>query len=188
MSDIELSTNSRLSKEDFSLIDDDWIAECLSLPPDRTLRIPRISSSWDALAVLYLMSHLAKSYWITDQVYRNLAQKAYIANYEGEWEAVQVTLERYPQTPKEFYDIFLMFHSPEDFFGNLLRTARRLSKGIGNKAREPLGVVRKPQRHRGYRDKGTLRPAHRPAVEPPSEIERVDRRSDIGHPLIRGSG
>lgn len=183
-----MSTTNRLTTEDFSLIDDDWIAECLSLQPDRSLRIPRITSSWDALAILYLLSHLGGAPWLTDGVYRNLAQKAYVSNYEGEWEAVQVTLERYPQTPKEFYDIFLKSHSPEDFFGNLVRTAKRLLRGLGSKARDPLGCVRKPQRHRGYRDKGTLRPVHRPAVEPPVDIERVDRRSKVGHPLIRESG
>jgi hypothetical protein len=185
---IELSTTNRLTTEDFSLIDDDWIAECLSLQPDRSLRIPRITSSWDALAVLYLLSHLERAPWITDEVHRMLAQKAYAGNYEGEWETVQKILEQYPQTPKEFYSIFLENHSPEDFFGNLVRTSRRLLRGLGSKARDPHGCVRKPQRHRGYRDKGTLRPAHRPAVEPPVDVERVDRRSLIGHPLIREDG
>lgn len=117
-----------------------------------------------------------------------LAQKAYLGNYEGEWKTVQFILEQYPQTPKEFLGYFLQNHSPEDFFGNLVKTSRRLIRGIGSKARDPLGVVRKTQRHRGYRDKGTLRPAHRPAVEPPLAIERIDRRSKIGHPLIQEDG
>jgi len=171
----------------FALEDDDWTAELLSLQPERSLKVPRINSSWEALAVLYLLSHLEASFWITDGVHRMLAQKAYVSNYEGEWETVQFLLEQYPKTPKEFYDYFLLNHSPEDFFGNLVRTARRLKRGIGSYARDPQGIVRRSQRHRGYRDKGTLRPAHRPAVEPPLVTERVDRRKNIGHPLIHGS-
>jgi len=180
-----LSTATRLTTEEYSLIDDNWIAECLSLQPDRSLRIPRITTSWDALAILYLCSHLESAYWLTDEIHRLLANKAYAANYEGEWAVVQELLETYTKTPKEFYAEFLRFHSPEEFFGNLVRTANRLKHGIGSKARDPHGLVRKPQRHRGYRDKGTLRPAHRPAVIPPVDDERVDRRLKLGHPLVR---
>ena len=180
-----MSTNERLTKENFSLQDDDWIAECLSLQPERTIRIPRISTSWDALCVLYLMSHLESHYWITDEVHRRMATLAYQGNYEGEWRTVQEILEQYPQTPKEFYLIFTTFHSPEEFFGNLVKRARRLSRGIDNKKRDPHGPVLRSQRHRGYRDKGTLRPQHRPVVEPPLGEPRVDRRRNIRHPLIR---
>lgn len=171
----------------FALEDDDWTAELLSLQPERSLKIPRISTSWDALALLYLLSHLEASFWITDDAHRQIAQKAYLGNYEGEWETVQFILEQYPKTPKEFYQLFLMRHSPEEFFGNLQRKARRLRRGLGTKARDPHGLVRRPQRHRGYRDKGTLRPAHRPAVEPPQKEERIDRRKSIGHPLLSNS-
>lgn len=183
-----MSGPNRLTRDDLSLENDDWIAECLSLQPERSLKLPRITRSWDALAVLYILSHLSSAYWLTDEIYRHLAQQAYLSNYEGEWEAVQVILERYPQTPKEFYEIFLQFHSPEEFFGNLVKTAKRLTRVLGSKARDPRSSVRLPQRHRGYRDKGTLRPAHRPAVEPPVEDERLDRRNRTGHPLLRESG
>lgn len=178
-------SNPRLTKEDFSLLDSDWIAECLSLQPDRAIRFPRTSSSWDALCVLYLVSHLESQYWKTDEIYRTMAQKAYVSNYDGEWKTVQEILEQYPQTPKEFYDIFLKFHSPEEFFGNLVPRARRLSRGIDSKKRDPHGPVLRSVRHRGYRDKGTLRPSHRPVVEPPERSAKLDYRKRIGHPLIR---
>lgn len=184
--DIQLSTHRKLTREDYSLADDDWIAECLSLQPEMALRIPRTSTSWDALCVLYLMSHLESHYWITDDVHRMMAQKAYLSNYEGEWKVVQEILEQYPQTPKEFYEIFLMFHSPEEFFGNLVPRARRLSSGLDKKKRDPHGPVQRTVRHRGYRDKGTLRPPHRPPVIPPSsESPKLDRRKKIGHPILR---
>ena len=179
-----MSIQKRLTNEDYSLKDDDWIAECLSLQPDRSLRLPRTSTSWDALCVLYLMSHLESHYWITDDIHQQMASKAYVANYEGEWEAVQDILEQYPQTPKQFFDIFLKHHSVEEFFGNLVPRARRLSKYIDSKKRDPQAKVRKPQRHRGYRDKGTLRPPHQPSIIPPFE-DKVDRRENIGHPLLR---
>lgn len=180
-------TNRRLTKDDFSLLDDGWIADRQSLKPERSLRVPRTTSAWEALAVLYLMSHLEQIYfWRTDETHRKLAYQAYLANYEGEWKTVQEILEQYPQTPAEFYQKFLNYHSPEEFFGNLVRLARRLSRGIDLKARDPHGRVLKPQRHRGYRDKGTLRPPHRPAVEPPlSDSIKVDRRNRVGHPLLR---
>lgn len=179
--------NPSLTKDDYSLVEDDWIAECQSLQPDRSLRFCSSGSSWDALCVLYLLSHLTTWYWITDDAHRVLAQKAYIANYEGEWEAVQVFLERYPQTPKEFYNIFLEFRAPEEFFGNLVPRAVKLLNGIRHKKRDPHGPVKRAQRHRGYRDKGTLRPSHRPPVIPPTD-DRVDRRLNIGHPLLNDDG
>lgn len=178
--------NKSFFEEDgITLKDDGWIAECLSLQPDRSLRLPRLGSSWDALGALYLLSHLEPHYWITDAIHRQLAQRAYLANYEGEWETVQKILEQYPKTPREFRDVFLKYHSVEELYGNLVRRARRLSRGIGSKSRDPHGPVRRPQRHRGYRDKGTLRPTHRPAVDPPQRELRVDRRDLIGHPLLR---
>lgn len=179
-----MSDPIRLVKDDYSLQDDDWIAECLSLQPERSLRFPRTSTSWDALCVLYLLSHIESSYWLTEEHHRRLANQAYRANYEGEWETVQQLLEQYPKTPKEFYEIFLRFHSPEEFFGNIVPRARRLSRVLDSKLRDPHGPVSRPQRHRGYRDKGTLRPSHQPAVVPPSHDEKVDRRKNCHHPLI----
>lgn len=177
-----------ITKEDYSLEEDDWIAECLSLGPDRSIRFPRTSSSWDALCVIYLLSHLESHYWMTDEIHRKLAQQAYNANYEGEWETVQEILEQYPQTPKEFYVIFLKYHSPEEFFGNLVKRARGLSRGIDNKKRDPHGPVLRTQRHRGHRDKGTLRPSHPDPVLYISYGIKVDRRRNIGHPLIHEVG
>lgn len=182
---MKLSDQRSLTNEDYSLKDDDWIAECLSLGPERSLKIPRISTSWDALCVLYLMSHLESHYWKTDEIHRAMAQKAYVSNYQGDWKLVQEILEQYPKTPKEFYYIFLKSKSPEEFFGNLVPRSRRLSYGIDNKKRDPHGPVLRPQRHRGYRDKGTLRPPHQPAVVPPLGEPHEDRRSHIGHPLLR---
>lgn len=179
-----MSTTRRYTKEDYSLESDDWIAECLSLGPERSLRFPRTTSSWDALCILYLVSHLESHYWMTDDIHRRIGQQAYAGNYEGEWKTVQEILEQYCQTPKEFFDIFLKFHSPEEFFGNLVPRARRLTRGIDNKKRDPHGPVRRTLRHRGFRDKGTLRPSHQRPVVCSLTDNRLDRRKKIKHPLI----
>lgn len=179
-----MSEPSSVTKEDYSLREDDWIAECLSLSPERAIRFPRLYSSWDALAALYLVSHLESQFWITDELHVMIAEKAYRGCYQGDWQVVQEILEHYPKSPEEYFTIFTSYKSPEEFFGNLAPRARRMILCIGSYARDPHGRVRRHQRHRGYRDKGTLRPSHRPVVIPPHD-EQVDRRKKIGHPLIR---
>lgn len=162
----------------------EWIAECQSLQPDLSLSILNIGTSWDSLCLIYLLSHIADLYWITDDITRKIAQKAYLHNYEGEWSTVQEALEQRIQTPREFYKWFLQRRSPEEFFGNLQKKARRLLRIIRIKKRDPHGPVHYPQRKRGYRDKGTYVPPHRPRVEPPEKSPRVDRRRMVRHPLL----
>lgn len=171
--------------EDLRLELDEWIAECQSLSPDRTLGIRNIGSSWDALCLIYILTHIAPLFWITDGITRRITQKAYQAKYQGEWQTVQEILEQNPQTPEEFYQAFLMFHSPEDFFGNLRKRARRLVLLIRMKKRDPHGPVSYPKRARGYRDKGTYHPPHEYHGEPPEKEPMVDRRLRVGHPLLR---
>lgn len=177
----------RINPGEIALKDDGWIAECQSLSPDRALRLIRIRTSWDALAVLFICSHLEETFWVTEKFHREAGNRAYAGNYEGEWKTVQRILEQNPQTPQEFLAVFLENHSPEDFFGNLKRFAKRVLRFRDSVLRDPHGPVRKAQRHRGYRDKGTLRPPHRPSVEPPEKVQREDRRRLIAHPLIRDS-
>jgi hypothetical protein len=74
------------------------------------------------------MSHLERSYWITDETHRRIAQMAYRYHYEGGWRIVQIALEQYFQTPKKYYEWFITLFSPEDFFGNIARPAQRLAE------------------------------------------------------------
>lgn len=170
--------------QDIPLDVDEWIAECQSLQPDRSLSFSTSGSSWDALCLVYLLSHLTHLYWLTEDITRVLAQKAYRGNYQGGWEEVQESLEQNLQSPEQFYDWFLRHHAPEEFFGNLRKRAKRLLKTMRSKRRDPHGPVVKRQRPRGYRDKGTYVPPHRPKVEPPESEPRVDRRKRVKHPLI----
>jgi len=173
--------------EDIPLKNQDWMAECLSTQPDLSLVYRGPLSSWDALCLLYLVSHVAPAYWNTESLVRRIVEKAYSSNYEGEWQTVQVFLERNPQTPKQFYELFLSYKSPEEFFGNLKRRAARLSLGIKCQKRESSRKpVRVPQRKRGYEDKGTYRPPHDDHGIPPSSDEKKDYRHHVGHPLLKG--
>lgn len=183
---MKITSTQRVPKpEDIHLEIDDWIAECQSLSPDRTLGIRDIGSSWDSLCLIYLISHIGNLPWITDEIYRRIGQKAYSANYEGEWETVQFLLEQYPQTPEKFYEYFLQFHSPEEFFGNLKKRTRRVMLLIKMKKRDPHGPVTYSQRARGYRDKGTYHPPHEFHGDPPEKEQKLDRRKFNGHPLLR---
>jgi hypothetical protein len=169
--------------KDIPIGDENWIAECQSLQPDRYIDFP-VLTAWDSLCLIYLLSHVSSLYWLTDEIHRRIAQKAYQSDYKGEWRTVQEILEQYPQTPEQFYLIFLRYKSPEEFFGNLKKRARRLLYLVRYKRREPSSHPRRTNRPRGYRDKGTLRPSHRPRVMPPEQEPKEDRRKLIGHPLI----
>lgn len=179
-----MKLNRDPNPNDLRLKVDDWIAEVLSLQPDRTLSC-RVRSSWDSLALIYIISHVADLFWITDEIYRAIGQAAYVANYEGEWKTVQVFLEQNPQTPEEFYNLWCKFKSPDEFFGNLKKRAMRLHYIIKFKKRDPHGPITKAQRARGYRDKGTLRPSHQFHGDPPEKGPHLDLRSKIGHPLLK---
>lgn len=181
-------SSNRLTDDKYELITKrNWIAECQSLSPDRSLRLPTFSSSWESLTVLYLLSHIERVYWLTDDIHRRIAEMAYRYNYEGGWRNVQIALERYCQTPKEFHDWAMTIMSEEEFFGNIVRPARRLAEHIDFRLRDPHGPVRRPQRHRGYKDKGTYVPPHRRYRHLPSDEtdERIDRRKNVGHPLLK---
>lgn len=173
--------------EDIQMDTSDWNAEILSRHPDHHFWISNLSSSWDCLAMIYILSHFGDFYWMTDTLYRKMSERAYVANYEGEWSIVQNFLEQYPQTPQQFYDLWLLYKSPEEFFGNLKKRAKRLSYGCHLKPNNPQGRrVRKPQRVRGYRDKGTLRLPHQYHGDPPvPEAQKLDFRGRCGHPLLR---
>lgn len=165
----------------------DWNAENLSRHPDHHLYCRTFSTSWDCLAMIYILSHVADFYWMTDYLYREISKKAYVANYEGEWRTVQVFLEQYPQTPQQFYELWLNYKSPEEFFGNLKKRAKRLSYSCHLRPNSPQGGrVRKSQRVRGYRDKGSLRLPHQYHGDPPVPVTpKLDYRGRVGHPLLR---
>jgi len=180
------SRSNEPNLSDLQLETQDWMAECQSLDPDLSLVFRGPTSAWDCLCLLYLMSHVAGVYWLTEEITRQISQKAYQCDYQGEWEAVQFLLEQSISTPEEFYWKFIEVKSPEEFFGNLVPRAKRLSLGMKCFKRKPSRKpVNYPQRKRGYRDKGTYRPPHEFHGDPPEKDQKLDRRGRVYHPLIR---
>lgn len=102
------------------------------------------------------------------------------AKYEGKW-SNWLKLQEYFEISEEdkfnnslrektiwslpdYFDFLLTIMSEDDLFGNHLRTAITLMKNLHvRKKRFPADdkPVRKPQRHRGYRDKGSCADFHR---------------------------
>lgn len=173
--------------EDILLDTSDWNAEDLSRYPNHRFQMFGISSSWDCLAAIYILSHFGDFYWMTDEIYRVIGNRAYVANYQGDWKIVQDFLEQFPQSPMQFYDIWCCHRSPEEFFGNLKKRAKRLLYGFRIVSNDP--PRRKPkhqERIRGYRDKGSLRLPHQyHGISPYSETPKLDLRAKIGHPILR---
>lgn len=140
------------------------------------------------LLLLSLMKEIPE--WESDRIYGQMAQQCYRYRYEGEWKVVQALLETKLQTPEDFYLCYTQFHSPEEFFGNLVRETFFLQRcGILEYVRirfnsESTRPVRRKVRRRGYSDKGTLRFRHEQHGDQ-SKVERPreDRRSKISNSL-----
>lgn len=145
----------------------------------------RIGNARQAMSLIFISTFF--SFWQTDKVIRAIGQKAYLMNYQGDWKKVQEILETQDLSPRRFIEVFLIDHSPEDFFGNLAKIAERELKVIRFRSDRETNP-RKPKkgsRRRGYRDHGTLRLLHQKHGEPPIPTQpREDRRSLISHPLL----
>lgn len=145
----------------------------------------RIGTAQQALAQLFLCSFLEP--WETDRLIRAMSQKCYQCSYQGAWQEVQEILEHYPKNSLDFTEKYLQHHSPEEFFGNLLRSTEReilIAKWV-DPSQHSSRPVKKRVRRRGYRDHGTLRLPHERHGEPVSSPEREDRRDRVSHPLLQ---
>lgn len=127
-------------------------------------------------------------YWETERLYTTMAQKAYMAQYEGLWSKVQAMLELETQDFISMTKYFLEHIGTFNDLSNYLT-----GKGVTLKPKYYDSVldkrpVRYPQRKRGYDDKGSRRLPHEYHGEDlvsPDTREREDRRKHIAHPLVR---
>lgn len=145
-----------------------------------------VTNSWMSMAALLITTFYKP--WETDGLVKHIANMAYQKNYEGQWKTVQELLETGLQSPEEFQRRFCELRAPEEFFGNLLPAAGRLAKImlLKNLQQKNNRKVKRKVRHRGYRDKGSLRFSHERHGEAPSRKEHTeDRRSRVAHPLVR---
>jgi hypothetical protein len=112
---------------------------------------------------------------------------AYSKNYEGEWANVQFFLEYEGLTAPKFEELYIERYGAHAFYGNFLRETLRNSRSIKVTDRNAVDTrpVKKKQFRRGYNDKGSLRLPHEFHGERPSAEERIDRRNNVAHPLLK---
>lgn len=141
----------------------------------------------EAIAAYYLSLYFAP--WQTDVLVRSIAHRAYANCYQGKWQLVQEILELEVSRPEELEDWYLA-HNPFEFYGCVLPETIIVERRVRYRdSRKSINSpVRKPQRRRGYNDKGSRRLPHEDHGDPPIREEREDRRLQIAHPLIRESG
>jgi hypothetical protein len=148
-----------------------------------------VRTAWESLCLLYLSLHL--NYWETEVVVRTISQRAYQHSYEGEWQVVQRFLEEQLDTPQQYEERWkeLSGRPLEEFYGNLVPYAAKMEKRLDYRdtSKAATGKVRRPQRKRGYADKGSCRLPHEKHGSPPVK-EKEDRRNLIMiNPLLRNS-
>lgn len=160
-------------------------ADTSTLQSKRHLKLRyNLRTSFEGICLIYLASWFEP--WQTDDLYRAIAQRCYMLNYQGEWSEVQRLLEEPINNPQDFYNCFIKKHSPAEFFGNVVKVSIRVEINLIylDPEKPDRRKVRKPQRHRGYRDKGTYHYPHEKHGERPEPSEREDRRKLVRHILL----
>lgn len=112
---------------------------------------------------------------ITEEKLRNQLNKiAYQKNYQGYWKLVSTLVETEPYVPARVLEKAIEKIGTNAFFGNHLKSMRRIKNNmIAFNPYEPSNApVRKPQRKRGYNDKGHLPLKHLTPIGHPLKKER----------------
>lgn len=118
------------------------------------------------LAVLPLVCPSTCNYFLIQALRDHIARMAENARFEGDWNTVRRILTE--DTSLSIYDTwsFIMENmSPQDWFGNFVPNLVQALKAIRLRRRyfsvlSDTRPVRKPQRKRGYNDKGSRRSPH----------------------------
>lgn len=162
-----------------------WIAESPSRQSARPNQVwrPHIRSARQAIAVLFLALFIPE--WESWEIIKQIRDQAYFQKYAGEWNKVQIILEQV-QTLADFEKELPRIMSEDDFFGNLIPLCEKLLYENPNAYYQAKPTVRKPKRrirHRGYRDKGSLRPYHQRGRNIGDSNPGEDRREKViyGH-------
>jgi hypothetical protein len=90
------------------------------------------------------------------------ARAAYYNNYEGKWKVVRDILNTKTFCLNNCLQKLPEHYSPEEFYGNIIPLMKRMKKSIRFRKwhNRPMTPVKRPQRPRGYTDKGTSTPLH----------------------------
>jgi hypothetical protein len=160
-----------------------WIAESQSLHS----AMPRLGKSWlphyrsarEAEIILFLGLFLHE--WEVWEVTQRIVESCYFHRYSGAWEQVQKILEQVLNL-QEYEEKYSMFYNDDEFFGNLLRDAEKFLKRNPHSFKDLVRDEKRPRRlirHRGYRDKGSLRPYHQRGRNLPDPEPGQDRRGKV---------
>lgn len=158
-----------------------WIAESQSRQPALTYSDilfwkPVYHGAREGLAVFFLSLWLPT--WEKDFSIQHLAEAAYRQEYSGYWAELQYFMEN-STTLEGFLALIDYNHLEDEFYGNFLDLAERLLRRNRLAFRRIMGKpskVRYPQRKRGYRDKGSLRPDYKKGRNIGESEAPVDRR------------
>jgi hypothetical protein len=137
---------------------------------------PHWQGAREGLTIFFLSLVLPP--WERDSAIHQLAEKAYRQEYSGYWTELQYFMENC-STLEQFLEIVELNRLADEFYGNfldltekVLRRNRFAFKRVLTKGSKP----KYPQRRRGYRDKGSLRPYHQRGRNIGDSIEPIDRR------------
>ena len=120
------------------------------------------SSGQNCLAAIVLLSFLGMNADNLERLRNQIARVAYNHNNEGTWQLVQEVSRTAPFVPYAVMEKTISHIGTHSFFGNLLPTMKKIKNNmkVSNIYTEKKVKVVKPQRKRGYNDKGHLRPSH----------------------------
>lgn len=161
-----------------------WIAEnpsrysAMEKRVDRSW-LPHYRSARECEYILFLGLFLPP--WESWEVVARIRESCYFHRYTGEWKQVQECLEQVTDLDT-FEKKLQTLMSLDDFFGNFLmeverylRRERFAFKPFERDRNKPRRLIR----HRGYRDKGSLRPYHQRGRNLPEESPSEDRRGKV---------
>lgn len=138
-----------------------------------------LESADSCILVLYANSRIAFNVVFQEALIKRISQIAYYRNYLGKWSIVRdlTLLKPAPGIILQF--LLENYCSTNDWFGNHIKKLPRIYRGA--KFQNPYiqipYSVKKPQRKRGYDDKGTLRPKDSLSIEyfrSPKTLEKAD--------------
>lgn len=173
----------KISEEKFPRLKN-WIAEnpsrysAMENREDRSW-LPHYKNAKEAEIVLFLGLFLPV--WESWEIVSRIRESCYFHRYTGEWKQVQEILEQVTDLDT-FEKKLSSLMSEDDFFGNFLTECERFLRREPHSFKPLVRDEHKPRRlirHRGYRDKGSLRPKHQQGRNLPEEFHSEDRRGKV---------
>lgn len=118
----------------------------------------------DYVAALISLSYLydPKNQIMIESFLEKAARAAYFHHYEGDWQVVKAILSTTRFNLHNSLQVIPLYYSPQEFYGNLIPQIRKMTRSLRFRQwhNRPTAPVKRPQRKRGYTDKGTSTPLH----------------------------